>query len=193
MSFVVDFAEKFMGFFEFVGDVFVGMFTGIVPILVGMLTLIQFIVNIVGEKRIERVGQFLAKSSLLKYSIFPIFAGFFLGNPASITLGRFLPEKSKPGLMEAMFRNGHPLTSLFPHTNPAELFVWLGVAQGIEQLGLPVGALAIRYIITGIIVGIISGIITELIFTIIAKRNNYEIDSTVNFINNEKGTISDKT
>lgn len=175
MAFIVDFAEIFMGLFEFVGETFVGMFTGIVPILVGMLTLIQFIVNLVGEKRIEKVGQFLARSSILKYSIFPVFAGFFLGNPASITMGRFLPEKSKPGLMEAMFRNGHPLTSLFPHTNPAELFVWLGVAQGIEQLGLPIGALAIRYVITGIVVGVISAVITEIIFTIIARRNNYEV------------------
>ncbi|MEK4302066.1 PTS glucitol/sorbitol transporter subunit IIC [Oceanobacillus sp. FSL W8-0428] len=175
MSFVVDFAEQFMGFFGFVGDTFVGMFTGIVPILVGMLTLIQFIVNLVGENRIERIGKLLAKSSILKYSIFPIFAAFFLGSPASGTMGRFLPEKSKPGLMEAFFRNGHPLTSLFPHTNPAELFVWLGVAQGIEALGLPVGALAIRYVITGIVVGVISGIITEIVFTIIARRNNYEV------------------
>lgn len=151
------------------------MFTGIVPILVGMLTLIQFLVNVVGEQRVERMGKVLAKSSILKYSVFPVFAGFFLGNPASVTMGRFLPEKSKPGLMEAMFRNGHPLTSLFPHTNPAELFVWLGVAQGIEQLGLSTGALAIRYIISGIVIGVISGMITEFVFTLIARRNNYEV------------------
>lgn len=175
MNAVVSFAESFMGFFEFVGETFVGMFTGIVPILVGMLTLIQFLVNVVGEQRVERMGKVLAKSSILKYSVFPVFAGFFLGNPASVTMGRFLPEKSKPGLMEAMFRNGHPLTSLFPHTNPAELFVWLGVAQGIEQLGLSTGALAIRYIISGIVIGVISGMITEFVFTLIARRNNYEV------------------
>ncbi|MCF3944109.1 PTS glucitol/sorbitol transporter subunit IIC [Oceanobacillus alkalisoli] len=175
MAFIVDFAETFVGFFEFVGETFVGMFTGIVPILIGMLTLIQFLVNIVGEGRIEKMGQFLAKNPILKYSIFPVFAQFFLGSPASGTLGRFLPERSKPGMLEALFRIGHPLTSLFPHANPAELFVWLGVAQGIEQLGLPVGALAIRYIITGIVVGLISAIILEIVFTIIAKRNNYQV------------------
>lgn len=175
MGYLVDFAESFVKFFEFVGETFTGMFTGIVPILVGTLTLIQFIVTLLGEKRIVKAGEFLAKSSILKYSILPIFAGFFLGNPAGTTLGRFVPEKSKPGLMAAMFRNGHPLTSLFPHTNPAELFVWLGVAQGIEELGLSTGALAIRYIITGIVVGIISGIVTQLVFTIIAKKNNYEV------------------
>jgi len=177
MSFIVDYAESFMGFFEHVGESFVDMFTGIVPILIGMLTLIQFIVNITGEERIEKVGKILSKSSILKYSLFPVFAQFFLGSPASGTMGRFLPERSKPGLMEAFFRNGHPLTSLFPHTNPAELFVWLGISQGIEELGLPVGALAIRYIITGIVVGVISAMITEWIFVIIAKRNNYDIDN----------------
>lgn len=177
MSFIVDFAEGFMGFFEHVADSFVDMFTGIVPILVGMLTLVQFIVNLIGDERIEKMGQFLAKSTILKFSVLPVFAAFFLGNPAGQTLGRFLPEKSKPGLQEAMFRIGHPLTSLFPHTNPAELFVWLGVAKGIEELGLPTGALAIHYIIAGILVGIVSGIITETIFTIIAKRNNYDLEA----------------
>lgn len=175
MSFVVDFAETFIGFFEFVGETFVGMFTGIVPILVGMLTLIQFLVNLVGENRIEKVGQALSKNRILAYSIFPVFAQFFLGSPASGTMGRFLPEKSKPGMMEALFRIGHPITSLFPHANPAELFVWLGVAQGIEQLGLPVGALAIRYLITGMVVAVISGTIIEIVFTNIARRNNYEV------------------
>lgn len=175
MNIVVDFAEMFMGFFEFVGETFVGMFTGIVPILIGMLTLIQFIVSLVGEERIEKAGEVLSKSSILKYSVFPLFVYFFLGNPASVAMGRFLPERSKPGMMEAMFRMGHPLTSLFPHVNPAELFVWLGVAQGIEQLGLSTGALAIRYLITGLVVAVISGIITEIVFTIIARRNNYEV------------------
>lgn len=175
MNIFVSFAEKFISFFEFVGETFVGMFTGIVPILIGMLTLIQFLVNVVGEKRIEKIGQSMSRSSLLKYSLFPLIMYFFLGNPASVTMGRFLPERSKPGMMEALFRMGHPLTSLFPHVNPAELFVWLGVAQGIEKLGLSTGALAIRYLITGLIVAIIAGLVTEMVFVFMARRNNYEV------------------
>jgi PTS system glucitol/sorbitol-specific IIC component len=50
---------------------------------------------------------------------------------------------------------------LFPHANPAELFVYMGIAQGIEQLGFPLGQLAIRYFIVGVIVILIRGIVTE--------------------------------
>lgn len=175
MQHVADFADVFMNFFEKVGDTFVDMLSGTVPVLVGLLTLIQFLIGLLGNKRIERIGEFLGKNVILRYSAFPIFAGFFLGNPGSATLGKLLPEKSKPGFFAASASNGHPLTSLFPHTNPAELFVWLGVSQGIEALGLSTGALAIRYIITGIVVGIMTGICTEIIFRYLSKKNHYEV------------------
>jgi len=176
MSIIVNIAEKVMGYFDAIGDSFTGMFTGIVPTLLGVLTLVYFIIKALGEKRIEKFAEILASNFILKFSIFPIFTAFFLGNPAGITMGKFLPERSKPGVMEAKFRIGHPLTAFFPHVNPAELFIWMGVAQGVEELGLSISALGIRYIITGVVVGTISGIICERIFFLIAKRNNYNPD-----------------
>ena len=74
----------------------------------------------------------------------PVLGWFFMSSPCALTLGKLLPEKSKPGYEDALGTTAHPLTSLFPHVVPSELFVWLGVAAGVKALGLPVTSLALR-------------------------------------------------
>ena len=96
----------------------------------------------------------------------------FMSSPGALTLGKLLPEKSKPGYEDALGTPAHPLTSLFPHVVPSELFVWLGVAAGVKALGLPVTSLALRYIAAAMLIGLIRGIITEYLFLRLSKRGN---------------------
>ena len=58
----------------------------------------------------------------------------------------------------------HAITGLFPHANAGELFVYMGIASGIQELGLPLGDLAIRYFVAGIIMCAIRGYITQGIY-----------------------------
>ncbi len=102
-------------------------------------------------------------------------AVFFLTNPMAYTFGRFLPEKYKPAFYDAAVSFVHPILGLFPHANPAELFVYMGIAQGIQQLGLPVGELAIRYFIVGVIVILIKGMVTERLTLRMAKQQGIEL------------------
>jgi len=85
-------------------------------------------------------------------------------------MGRFLPEKYKPAFYDAAVSYVHPPLGLFPHINPGEIFVWAGIAKGIQDLGLPLGDLAIRYALVGLVVILIRGIVTERISAYLWSR-----------------------
>lgn len=170
-----DGAEWFIGLFEAGGETFVGFVTGIVPLLIVLLTAFYTLVNLIGEERVQRAARFAAGSIFTRYTLLPILAVFFLTNPMAYTFGTFLEEKYKPAFYDSAVSFVHPPLGLFPHVNPAELFVWLGVARGLQQLDLPLGPLAIRYLIAGVIVIFIRGVITQLITAFLARRQGVEL------------------
>ena len=88
------------------------------------------------------------------------------------TFGKFVEEKYKPAFYDAAVSFVHPVTGLFPHANAGELFVFMGIATGITQLGLPITGLATRYFLVGIIVIFIRGILTERITLMLMGRKS---------------------
>jgi len=170
MDFLVAFAEGFIGMFQEGGKTFMGLFTGIIPTLIVLITFVNAVIRLVGEERIQRLAQKSTKYFILRYTLFPVLAVFFLTNPMAYTFGKFLPEKQKPAFYDSAVSFVHPITGLFPHANPAELFVYMGIANGITQLGLSLGPLAIRFFIVGIIVILIRGLVTEQITLRMMKR-----------------------
>lgn len=176
MDFLVKLAEGFIGMFQQGGETFVGLVTGIIPLLIVLITAINAFIRIVGEERIDRIARKSTKNIILRYTIFPVLAVFFLTNPMAYTFGKFLPEKQKPAFYDSAVSFVHPITGLFPHANPAELFVYLGISAGITTLGLSLGPLAIRYFIVGIIVILVRGIVTEIITARMMKARGMELD-----------------
>ena len=173
-------AEWFIGLFQAGGEVFMGLVTGIIPTLIVLLTAVNALVRIIGAERIERLGEISARPGIqyypLRYLILPVLSVFFLTNPMAYTMGRFLPEKYKPAFYDSAVSFVHPITGLFPHANPGELFVYLGIAAGITELGYGLGDLAIRYLLVGMVVILIRGIVTELITSrMLARRNVQEV------------------
>lgn len=170
MEWVKWFGEHFIGMFNAGGETFMGLFTGIVPTLVVLLTFTYAIMKFVGEERVTRIIQFAAKYRLLRYTLMPVLSVLLLTNPMAYTFGRFLPEKQKPAFYDSAVSFVHPVTGLFPYANAGELFVYLGIANGIKELGLPIADLAVRYFLVGVVIILIRGIVTELITNYLAKK-----------------------
>lgn len=167
--------EWFIGLFQAGADVFVGFVTGIVPLVIILLTAFYTIVNLVGEERVQGAARFAAGNMLTRYTLLPLIAVFFLTNPMAYTFGTFLEEKYKPAFYDSAVSFVHPPLGLFPHVNPAELFVYLGVAEGLRQADLPLGPFAVRLFLAGLVVILIRGIITQFITAFLARRQGVEL------------------
>ncbi|WP_209123982.1 PTS glucitol/sorbitol transporter subunit IIC [Alkalihalobacillus sp. BA299] len=178
MDILVMIAEGFIGMFQKGGETFMGLVTGIIPTLICLITAVNALIKMVGEERINKFAQKCTKNIILRYSVLPVLAVFFLTNPMAYTFGKFLPERQKPAFYDSSVSFVHPITGLFPHANPAELFVYMGIAAGITELGLSLGPLAIRFFIVGVIVILIRGIVTEIITVRMMKAKG--IDPTTN-------------
>jgi glucitol/sorbitol PTS system EIIC component len=168
-------AEWFIGLFQAGGETFIGFVTGIIPTLIVLLTFFYTLINLIGEDRIHRAARFAAGNFFTRYTVLPVLAVFFLTNPMAYTFGTFLEERYKPAFYDSAVSFVHPPLGIFPHVNPAELFVWLGVARGLQQLDLPLGPLAVRYIIAGLIVIFIRGVVTQYITFFLARRQGVEL------------------
>ncbi|MBU5439094.1 PTS glucitol/sorbitol transporter subunit IIC [Tissierella sp. MSJ-40] len=163
MEFLAKAAEWFIGLFQEGGNTFMGLVTGILPTLIVLITFVNAIIKLVGEDKVQKVATIATKNIVTRYTILPLLSVFFLTNPMCYTFGKFVDEKYKPAFYDAAVSFVHPITGLFPHANASELFVYLGVAEGLKQQGLPLGPIAVRYFIVGLIVIFLRGVTTEII------------------------------
>ncbi|WP_322814273.1 PTS glucitol/sorbitol transporter subunit IIC [Chloroflexus sp.] len=176
MEFLVDAAIWFIGLFQKGAETFVGLVTGIVPLVIVLLTAFNALVALIGQERIDKIGEAAGKEGFLytplRYLILPVVSVFVLTNPMAYTMGRFLPERYKPAFYDAAVSFVHPPLGIFPHVNPGELFVWAGIAQGITAGygSEETAALAVRYLMVGLIVIFIRGLVTERITTFLLAR-----------------------
>lgn len=167
-------AEEFIAIFQRGGTVFTSLVVGIIPTLIVLLTAVNALVAWIGPQRVDKFGEWAGREGFIytpiRYLVWPVISVFFLTNPMAYTNGRFLPEKYKPAFYDAAVSYVHPPLGIFPHINPGELFVWLGIAAGIETLGLRLSDLAVRYLLTGLVVIYIRGLVTERLTAIMWTR-----------------------
>ena len=171
MNFIVNIAEGFTGIVSAGGENLMGLITGILPNVLILLTFINALISLIGEERVMNFSKQLTRFRILRYTLLPVMALFFLTNPMCYTMGKFVEEDEKPAFIDACFSFAHPITGLFPHANSAELFVWTGIAAGITTLGESTTPLAVRYLLVGIIVIFLRGNVTEFITKKLMKRN----------------------
>lgn len=180
MKYIVDFASGFMGIFQTGGKTFVGWMSSIVPVVLLLLVLMNSIIALVGEKRMNKFAKASGSNPIMRYMVLPFLAAFMLGNPMAHSMGKFLPEYYKPSYYASVAQFCHTSNGVFPHINPAELFIWLGIAQGVQKLGLNTMDLAVRYLLVGLVMNFIGGWVTDYTTAYVCKTTGIELSKEIN-------------
>ena len=128
-------ANGFMALFKAGGETFTAFVTGIIPLIIVLMTAVNSLIKIIGEERFYHVAKKATKYTLTRYTVVPVLAIIFMGSPMCFTFGQFVEEKYKPAFYDAAVSFVHPVTGLFPHANGSELFVYMGIAAGVQALG----------------------------------------------------------
>lgn len=172
MELFTNMAQSFLSMFETGGSILLGWITNILPMVVCLMTAVQAIVKMIGENRVEAFTKALTRWRIARYTLMPLMAVLFLGNPLCFTFGKFLDERYKAAYYDACVSFLHPVTALFPHANASELFVYMGIAAGISEQKLPLGDLAIRYFMAGLVIMIVRGMISERISAFLSQKQD---------------------
>ena len=153
--------------------------TGLLPTLFLFLILLNAATSLIGRARVERLAAKCGSNPFLRYMLLPFLSAVVLGNPMAISMGRYLPERYKPAYFASASYHCHTNSGLFQHINPAELFLWLGIANGVMARGCDLFPLAIRYMAAGLVANFVSGYATELITRKVEKRQGIMLDKKV--------------
>jgi len=158
MQVISNLANGFMKLFSTGGQTFLGWVTTIIPTVVCLMTAVNAIIKLITGNR------------LCRYLFLPVIAMICVGNPMAYTFGRFVEEKYKVPFFDAAISFCHPVLGFFPNANAGELFVYMGIAAGIQKLNLPLGDLAVRYFLVGLVVIFIRGMVTERIYLMLSNK-----------------------
>lgn len=172
MEYIEWFGTHFIGLFQAGGKQFMGFMTGIVPLLIVLLTFTYSLIAFIGEQRVTRAIQFSAKHMILRYTLMPVLSVLMLTNPMAYTFGRFVKEEQKPAFYDSVVSFLHPVTGLFPYANAGELFVFLGIANGVMEAGYSMSSLSVRYFLAGIVIIFLRGVVTEYITKFLMRKEN---------------------
>ena len=153
--------------------------TAFLPKVFLFLILLNALTAMIGRSRVERLAAKCGANPLLRYMALPFLSAVVLGNPMAISMGRYLPERYKPAYFASASYHCHTNSGIFNHINPAELFLWLGIADGVLARGQDLFPLALRYMAAGLAANFVSGYATEIITGKMEKKQKVRLERSV--------------
>lgn len=164
--------------------------TQLLPKVFLFLILLNAVTSLIGRSRVERLAAKCGSNVFLRYLVLPFLSAVVLGNPMAISMGRYLPERYKPAYFASASYHCHTNNGIFQHINPAELFLWLGIANGVLARGQNLFPLALRYLLAGLAANFVSGYATELITRRVEKKQGVRLDRKVDLWIEREGEAS---
>ena len=158
MDFLVKFASAFMGVFQLGGEQFMGWVTGIIPTILMLLVMMNAVIALIGDERIEVIAKVCTSNPLLRYAVLPWLSAFMLGNPMALSMGKFMPEYYKPSYYAAASYHCHTNSGIFPHINTP---------------------LALRYMLVGFIANFISGWATDFTTAFVQRQQGIRLSKEI--------------
>ncbi len=175
MDIIVKLAAGFMNLFTLGGEQFMSWVSGIIPTILMLLVLMNAIIALAGEEAVAKLAHVCTGNPVLRYLVLPFVSAFMLGNPMALSMGKFMPEYYKPSFYASVTYHCHTNNGIFPHINASELFIWLGIANGITALGLDTTPLAVRYLLVGLAANFISGWATDFTTRMVEKQQGVKL------------------
>lgn len=163
------------------GNFLISWCVDLLPTIFMVLILTNTLIRLIPTHLIEKAAALASRHLLLKYMLIPFFGALLLCNPSALTLGRFLSEKDKPSYFACASYFCHTSSGIFPHINSSELFIWLGIAHGVEMLGYSVYPLAVRYLIAGLFANFLCGIVTDYTTAYYSQKMQLILPDTPDF------------
>ena len=179
MDFIINLASGFMNLFTLGGQQFMSWVSGIIPTILMLLVLMNSIIALAGDDKVEKLARICTGNPILRYMVLPFVSAFMLGNSMALSIGKFMPEFYKPCYYASATYHCHTNNGIFPHINASELFIWLGIANGITALGLDTTPLAVRYLLVGLAANFISGWSTEFTTKLVEKQQGVKLSRTL--------------
>ena len=81
-----------MGVYQLGGEQFMGWVTGIIPTILMLLVMMNAVIALIGDERIEVIAKFCTSNPVTRYAVLPWVSAFMLGNPMALSMGKFMPE-----------------------------------------------------------------------------------------------------
>ena len=173
------FGQAFYGLFQNGAEYFINLYVlSLLPWLVIMIAFMHILFKLIGLDRIEKFCDLLGKNVITRWILMPVVCMVFSGNPMTYPYARFLPQNQRVAFFDAGISFCHPVTGLFPHANPGEIFVWLGIASGVflysAQMGMGgitvLGGLAVQYFLLGVVMCLLRSVVTQIIYNMKYKK-----------------------
>ena len=168
-------AENFIAIFQAGADTFVALLTGIIPLLIVLLTAVNALIKLVGPERIDSFGAFAARPGFiylpLRYMRAAVPVGVLPDQPHVLHDGPVPSRAKKPAFYDADGQLRPPDPRVCSRTpTPANTSSGPASPPASPRTDLPIGDLAVRYLLVGLVVIFLRGCTTEIIFRIMSRR-----------------------